>query len=363
MHGCTVTTVRYLAHARVLAESFLARNPGAGFSALVIDDSPHPGAGIESFETLTPAEVGVDSRELNRRAAIYQASGLACSLKANLMLALVERGSGPVLYLDADGCVYEELSHVAELAQCHALVLTPHSLDPYPLWRVDSPEQMLVRSGVMNGGFLAAGSGGLEFLRWWAGRTARCCLLDGPRGLLLDQTWLTIAMAPFEHHVLRDRGCNVAGWNLHNRDIEWDGDVPMIDGGPLRHFHLACSYDPERPHRLTTQEHAHWWPTLDQRPGVARLSREYAKRLLAHGYRAAQAAPVRFDAMPGGTPLESHVRLIYREALVESELDGTQEPPNPFSDGDERFRDWLLRRAIEHWESSPSASETGSRRE
>jgi hypothetical protein len=90
MHGCTVTTSRYAAHARVLAESFLAHNPRAGFSALVIDDSPHPGA--ESFETLTPADVGVDSRELNRRAAIYQTPGLACSLKANLMLALLERG-------------------------------------------------------------------------------------------------------------------------------------------------------------------------------------------------------------------------------------------------------------------------------
>jgi hypothetical protein len=350
MHGCTVTTSRYAAHARVLAESFLTHNPGAGFSALVIDDSLYPGAGAESFETLTPADLGVNPRELHRRAAIYQTPGLACSLKANLMLALLERGSGPVVFLDADSCVYADLAHVGELAQRHSLVLSPHCLDPYPLWRVDSPEQLLMRSGVMNGGFLAAGSGGLAFLRWWAERTARCCLLDGPHALLLDQTWLTVAMALFDNQILRDRGCNVAGWNLHTRDVKWDEDVPRIDGGPLRHFHFACSYDPERPQLLTTQEHAHWWPTLDERPGVARLSCEYAERLIDHGYREAQAAPVRFDTMPGGTPIEPQIRAVYREALVESELDGTDEPPNPFTDGDERFRNWLLRRAIEHVE-------------
>jgi hypothetical protein len=41
MHSCTITTSHYLAHARVLAESFLAHHPGAGFSILVLEDTPH----------------------------------------------------------------------------------------------------------------------------------------------------------------------------------------------------------------------------------------------------------------------------------------------------------------------------------
>ncbi|HWX44269.1 MAG TPA: hypothetical protein VNY52_02990 [Solirubrobacteraceae bacterium] len=407
MHGCTITTSRYAAHARVLAESFLAHNPGARFAVLAIDGAPRTptpdgerretpastgeqretptytrdqretraltgkqretpastrerretpaSTGEQRLETLAPADIGIDAQELSRRATVYPALGLACSLKPNLMLALLARGYGPVLFLDADSCVYGDLTHVAELAQRHSLVLSPHSPEEHPLWRVSSPEQEFIRAGVMNAGFLGAGGGARAFLQWWAERTARRCLLDAPHGLLLDQTWLTFAMALFEHHVLRDRGCNVAGWNLHTRDVQWEGDAPRIDGEPLRHFHFACGYDPEHPERLTAQEHAHWWPTLQERPGVARLSREYAERLIAHGHREARAKTQAFDALPGGGQIEPRVRAVYREALLEAELDGAEEPPNPFSDGEPRFHEWLVQRASEHLESQPAA--------
>jgi hypothetical protein len=124
--------------------------------------------------------------------------------------------------------------------------------------------------------------------------------------------------------------------------VQWEVDVPQIDGQALRHFHFACGYDPERPERLTAQEHAHWWPSLRERPGVARLSREYAERLIAHGHREARTATQTFDTLPGGGQIEPRVRAVYREALLASELDGVLEPPNPFSDGEQRFREWLV---------------------
>jgi hypothetical protein len=347
MHGCTITTSHYLAHTRVLAESFLARHPGAEFSALVIDDSPGPHDRDEPFHTLAPADIGVDLPELNRRATMYLTQGLAVSMKPNLLLELLSRGDGPILFLDADSYVYDDLEHVAELAQRHSLVLSPHSLDPYPLWKVDGPEQIFIRAGVMNAGFIGIGEGAQTFLQWWAERMARRCIFDPERGLFLEQTWLMLAPALFEHHILRDRGCNVAGWNLHTRDVQWEGDAPTIDGGPLRHYHFACSYDPEHPERLTAQEHAHWWPTLQERPGVARLSREYAERLFAHGHRQATASPPLFDTMPGGASIESWMRASYREALMAAEEDGAEEPPNPFSHGEESFVRWLEPLALE----------------
>ncbi|HWX44265.1 MAG TPA: hypothetical protein VNY52_02970 [Solirubrobacteraceae bacterium] len=353
IHGCTVIARNYAAHARVLAESFLAHNPGAGFSVLIVDDPRRELADGAMFEVLGPADVGIEERELHRRATMYTAQGVVASLKSRLLTEMLARGQGPVVLLDADGCVYGDLTPIAELARRHSLVLSPHSLDPHPLWKVDSPEQTFIRAGVMNAGLLGVGDGGSEFLRWWAERTARRCVFDVQRGLMLAQTWLTLAMALFEHHVLRDRGCNVAGWNLHTRDVRWAGDVPEIDGGPLRHFHFACSYDPERPQRLTWREHAHWWPTLDERPGVARLSREYATRLIAHGYRAASETPPLFDAMPGGTLLEPWMRASYREALLDAERDSTSEPPNPFSDGEERFQRWLHAQALGHMRGEP----------
>ncbi|HEY8303174.1 MAG TPA: hypothetical protein VIG42_01170 [Solirubrobacteraceae bacterium] len=366
VHGCTLTTRHYEAQARVLAESFLAHNPGSRFSVLMIGYSPDELPNGERFEVFVPADVGIDERELKRRATMYITQGLASSLKPNLIATLLSRGSGAVLYIDADGCVYDDLTELAELAERHSLLLSPHTLDPHPIarsepadpvWRQDSPEQIILRSGLINAGLLGAGPRSGPFLEWWAQRTARRCVFDLPLGLALSQTWLTLAMTLFEHHVLLDRGCNVAGWNLQARDVSWVGERPTIDGAPLRHFHFAGGFDPERPHRITpSAKNASWWPSLDERPGTARVAREYADRLIAHGYREAHAAPPLYDVMPGGASIEPWMRATYRIALVEAEQGGSEEPPNPFSDGAERFAEWLQRRAYDRLEGGVVAS-------
>ncbi len=365
MHGCTITSSHYLAHTRVLVESFMAQNPGVGFSVLLIDDSTGSRHESELFQILAPADVGIDEQELNRRATMYITQGLTTSMKPNLLSALLEQGHEAVLFLDADGCVFDDLSPLADLARHHGLVLSPHCLEPYPLWEVDSPEQTFIRAGVMNAGLIGVGPRGRPFLEWWAERTSRRCVFDQSRGLFLEQTWLMLAPALFDHHILRDRGCNVAGWNLHTRDVRWDGDVPTIDGGPLRHFHFAMSYDPEHPERLTASEHAGWWPPLEERPGVARLSREYAERLIAHGYREVRHAPPLFNTMPGGAPIEPWMRASYRAALIHAEMSGEAEPPNPFSHGEESFRVWIEPRTVERLASAsvvapPSPGDEGS---
>jgi phage terminase Nu1 subunit (DNA packaging protein) len=161
---------------------------------------------------------------------------------------------------------------------------------------------------------------------------------------MLDQPWLVLASTLFDHHVLKDRGCNVAGWNLHARDVHWVGDRPTIDGGPLRHFHFACGYDPERPELLARDQK--YWPTLAGRPGVARLSREYARRLLDNGYVQERMRPVQGVAMLSGAPIEPWMRVVYRSALINAEQNGGVEPPNPFAHGEEHFSAWIRDRAV-----------------
>lgn len=353
--GCTVAARNYLAHARVLAESFLAHNPGARFFALIVDgDDPSSGPS-EPFEALAPADVGIDRAELHRRATMYGTQGLLASMKPQLLGALLARGGDPVLYLDADGCVYSGLEPLAGLAASHGLVLSPHTLDPYPFelrdrpeWIYDSPEQIILRAGVMNAGLIGVGPGAEPFLEWLAQRTRRRCIYDARHGLMLTQTWLTMASSLFDHHVLRDRGCNVAGWNIHTRDIEWEGERPVVDGVPLRHFHFAGSFDPEQPEMLTQVEGiAAWWTSLDRRPGVGMLAREYAQRLLAHGYRDSRAQAPAYTLTPAGEPLTPQARESYRMALLDAEAEGREEPPNPFADGDERFAGWIQQHVAE----------------
>lgn len=371
IHGCTLATPRYEAHARVLAESFLARHPGARFSVLMIGYPPETLPEGEGFEVLVPADVGIDEQELNRRATMYMQQGLTSSMKPHLLATLLSRGADSVIYIDADGYLYDELTGLAELAARHSLLLSPHSLDPHPipaserpesLWREDSPEQIIMRAGVMNAGLIGVGPGAGPFLEWWSRRISRRCVFDEAHGLMLCQTWLTLATALFEHHVLRDRGCNVAGWNLQARDVRWEGGTPTIDGVPLRHFHFAGSFDPEQPHLITPiAKHASWWTSLEERPGTARVVREYADRLIAHGYRRARATRPLYDAMPDGHPIEPWMRESYRAALVDAEEGGAVEPPNPFDDGSERFLGWLEQRTahrLDRRDRPPSAEGT-----
>lgn len=370
IHCCTAVSRNYLAHARVLAESFLEHHLDGRFSLLVVDRDLDGLPYLEEFaanpslELLLPEDFGVDRREFDRRATMYSAQGMAASLKPDMLRTLLARERAPVVLIDADGCVYADLAPIVELAASHAVVLSPHSLDPYPprganadspRWGRDSPDQMVMRSGVMNGGLVAVGPGGEEFLAWWSQRTRRRCVFDVRYGVMLSQTWLTPAAFLFDSAVLRDRGCNVAGWNMQGRDVQWDGQTPMIDGGLLRHFHFAGGFDPERPGMLSWHpELLDWWPSLDERPGAARLAGEYARRLFEAGYRELRAIPGPSDFAPDGEAIEPWMRETYRHELVEAERQGEAEPPNPFANGTERFAEWLDGRVREAHRDSGS---------
>jgi hypothetical protein len=357
-----------MAHARVLGESFLDHHPQGRFSVLAVGFPEGMAPGEEPFEVLTLSDLGIEREELHRRATIYAAQGCAGSFKPNLLAFLLARERSPIAFFDADTCVYAPLEPLAELVEQRPLVLSPHRLDPYPLhgvdpsdpvWLQDSPEQIVSRAGVMNAGLVGVGPGAEGFLEWWGKRTSRRCVLDEAHGLMLCQTWLTLAVAFFEHAVLRDRGCNVAGWNLHGREIEWDGATPTVDGSPLRHFHFAGSFDPESPERLTPIDTlASWWAPLQEHPGVARLAGEYAQALLDRGYREARTPPWAFDLTPEGAQIEPWMRAVFRAALMEAERIGAAEPPNPFDAGSDHFFEWLERHTAEEMErlDRPSSS-------
>jgi len=72
---------RYWGHTPALAESFLECHPGSSFSVLTSDGS-RPGRGApDRIEVLDPADIGIDTEELHRRATMFVAQGLAGSMK------------------------------------------------------------------------------------------------------------------------------------------------------------------------------------------------------------------------------------------------------------------------------------------
>jgi FkbM family methyltransferase len=164
------------------------------------------------------------------------------------------------------------------------------------------------------------------------------------------------AFFPFE--VLPDPGVNAMTRDLIDHDIEWGSDGPSLRGSPLSCFHFSGPYDPHAPEFLLSAaptgedvvmrpEEAPpsaqlAWLSLEGRPGAARMSREYAERLIESRFDEAITSEIIYSRLPDGTPIHPAMRHAYRQGVLDAERDGTEEPPNPFAGASsEDFMRWL----------------------
>jgi hypothetical protein len=140
---------------------------------------------------------------------------------------------------------------------------------------------------------------------------------------------------------LRDPGCNVAWWNLTNRELLWTGNKYLVDGNPLRFFHFR-GYTPDQPHLLSTHQGPRPNILLTEHPDLARICAEYREGLLKAGFRRSSRHSYGYDSLPSGLPRDRRMRELYRTALLQAERDDEPEPPNPFDPcGEVAFLEWL----------------------
>jgi glycosyltransferase involved in cell wall biosynthesis/SAM-dependent methyltransferase len=339
VNACTVIAWNYLAHARVLATSFLHHHPSGRFSVLLLDD---PGGEFsddgEDFELVRPADI-MEPREFHRMSLMYELTELATAVKPWLLRHLLARGESDIVFFDPDIQVFAPLDDIAELAQANSIVLTPHDTIPTPRDNLAPSELHLLQSGTYNLGFIALGRGASGFLDWWSARLRRHCVASPEQGLFVDQRWVDFVPAYFDHYILKDPGCNVAYWNLCNRKIGWNGDGYRVNGEPLRFFHFS-GYTPDKPHLLT--RHAQPSPRilLSERPHVQRICDSYAEQLFEHGYRDSSKRAYGLDALGNGLRMDRRMRHLYRDAILLFEQGTGEEPPDAFENPDAFVR-WL----------------------
>src|SRR4051794_18517158 len=278
MKFCSVIACNYVPFARVLATSLTANHPSCRLAVLVIDDLDHRfDAASEPFDVLHLEDVLTDTRELHRLALLYDVTELATAVKPLLLRHLLDAGHDRVLYLDPDICVYAPLDHLGALAAEHSIVLTPHTTEPMRRDGLRPSESDILASGVFNLGFLAVGTGSDAFLDWWWQRLRRDCVIDHQRMLFTDQRWIDFVPGYFRHHVVTDPTCNVAYWNVDQRPLVWSGERYELDGRPLRFFHFS-GFSPARPYLLSRHQGDAPRVLLSERPDVAALCSDYARR-------------------------------------------------------------------------------------
>ena len=159
--------------------------------------------------------------------------------------------------------------------------------------------------------------------------------------MFTDQRWVDFVPSFFDHHILKDPGYNVAYWNLHARDVRYDGGRYLVDGAPLRFFHFS-GFDPRKPWLLSKHQGDRPRVLLSERPVLARICEEYRERLDVYGSNADARQPYGWNRLPSGMPLTARMRRFYWEAIKDAEEGKGPEPPGPFdASGADAFVAWL----------------------
>ncbi|HET7050478.1 MAG TPA: glycosyltransferase [Solirubrobacteraceae bacterium] len=327
--GGTVVTSDYLPWARVLGRSFAEHNPGAAFTILVLDEpKPDQLRDGDSFELIGPQDVAIDPVTYQWMATIYDGFELSCALKPWLLRHLL-RGADAALYLDSDILVCGSVQPIARRANENGLVLSPHRLEPPPADGLQPDEDTFLRLGQFNGGFLAVGPSAGAFLDWWGQRLVHDCVhhTDADPLRFVDQRWLDLTVNYFEVDVLRDRGANVAYWNLDTRALEHGPRGYTVDGEPLKFIHLS-GFDPSAPGRLTTHPAR---VEADHSPALAQICREYASALVDAGVQP-KAGPSQTPTLAGSIVLTPPIKGALRAVLRDAGADTAAPDPRAAAD-------------------------------
>jgi glycosyltransferase involved in cell wall biosynthesis/SAM-dependent methyltransferase len=337
---CTIIARNYVAHARVLAESFLAQHPDGTCSVLVIDDpDSFIDAESEPFELVRIGDIGLP--DVERMAASYDVMELSTAVKPWLLRTLLARpGVEAVAYLDPDIQVFASLAEIDERAREHEVVLTPHFLDPLPRDGRKPAEEDILIAGTYNLGFIGLGAGETSsaLLDWWSERLEKDCLNDPAQGHFVDQRWIDLAPGLWPGiDVIRNPAFNIAYWNLATRKLEDDGTGGYrVDSEPLRFFHFS-GFDPRHPTVLSKHQNR---IRVAADPVLTRICGEYAAELMSHGFEEANGWPYGWDRMPNGIKLDRGARSVFRDGVESGELGNSIFSP----EGAERFVAYLRER-------------------
>ena len=314
LKNCAVTIVsgNYLAYARVLGASLAAAEPDFDFRVLIVDrKTPALLKAIRQSGLDATFAEELNLPDLERLFYKYDIVELNTALKPTFLKQTFALGYEHVLYLDPDIRVYAPLTPVLDALQDSSIVLTPHALNPVMDGLRPSDVDFL-RTGVYNLGFigLRASEQTTAMLDWWESRCLGLGFNDTAFGIFVDQKWINLVPCYFSSvHILRHPGCNVAYWNLHERQIEVRVDNHFhVNGSDLIYFHFS-GVVPSNPSLLSKHQTRH---NLQADSPLSALVQDYCQSLIELGHKQYANFAYGFGSLDDGT----YVTPTMRRALL-----------------------------------------------
>lgn len=237
---CTIVSANYLAYAATLRDSLKTTDPELPFWVLVVDRrTPDIEDVVAKLRLSVEWVEELEITDFEGMAFRYDIMELNTNVKPFFLKKLLTQGFDRVIYCDPDTFFYSSLESALQPAEPHSITLTPHILEPA---HEIADELPLLQTGVFNLGFIAVRNTaeGLRFLDWWADRCFVSAYFDFPTGQFVDQKWIDLVPTLFaDYFVLRNRGCNVAYWNIHERELVESESGPKVSEVALVFFHFS----------------------------------------------------------------------------------------------------------------------------
>jgi hypothetical protein len=328
----TIVSRNYFAYARTLGNSLAASNADVEFHILIVDrKDPAFEAQHRDHRITWVEDLGIEGFE--HIAFKYNILELNTNVKPTFAKRLLGRYTNAI-YLDPDIFVYDSLQPIYDLLDRHPVVLTPHITTPIDDDKLPGEIEFL-NSGMYNLGFVGFNDSAAArpFLDWWERRCLNMAYNEQTSGLFVDQKWMDFApsLCP-DICILRSKSCNVAYWNLHERQISIKDDKPFVDEQPLVFFHFS-GLPPQGDDRISKYQTRY---TLTARPDVAPLFDRY--RATLEGNRHAEYLKIAygFGRFSNGAPITN----LARRAAIDHRLFSVA--ADPF-DADGKLYDALTR--------------------
>ena len=339
MNICTIIARNYVAHARVLAESFQKVHPGRRLQRPRHRrpgrlHRPRRGAVRAAHDRARSA-----SADPERMAAAYDVMELSTAVKPWLLRHLLERqGVDSVAYLDPDIQVFDAAR------RGRAAGAEPRSGPDAALHGAAPPRRpQAERRGHPHRRLLQprlhrprAGDRRPRAARLVVGapreRTASTNPSRGASSTSDGSTWPRVSGRASTSSATPPSTSPTGTCPTRSLETTAAGGY-LVDGEPLRFFHFS-GFDPRRPTELSKHQNR-----IDAAadPVLTRICREYAAELLSHGFEEAIGWPYGWEAMPGGVKLDRATRRVFREAAEAGSI-----PESVFTQpGAERFAEYL----------------------
>lgn len=245
MHFYTSVNINYLPKARILAQTIKQYCNTSRFSLVLSDQIPENLIlENEPFdEIITLEQLGLPVENLYMWVFEHTVVELCTAVKGQALVKFLEEGADKVVYLDPDIAIFDSLECLSDLLEQHSVVLTPHLTAPEKtIQGIVENELCALQHGSFNFGFYAVKNdlAGKSFAYWWRDRLIEYCYDNIPMGIFTDQKWGDLVPCIFDNvFIWRDPGCNVATWNITNREIKKINGKYFINGSPLKFYHFS----------------------------------------------------------------------------------------------------------------------------